>query len=318
VLLALEDLHWGDLPSMKLVDAALGRVRHLPLLVVGLGRPEVHDLFPRLWADRGVQEIRLGELTRRAAERLARHALGDSVPAETVARIVDRAGGNAFHLEELIRAVAEGRGDALPETVLAMVAARLDALGPEDRHVLRAASVFGQVFPQEGVLALLGGAPRAAEIEARLSALVEHEALERRAESRSPGDEDLAFRHALLRDGAYAMLTDEDRALGHRLAGAWLEAHGERDSMVLAGHFERGGEPAKAEVHYLHAARHALTGNDFRVRARSSRSATGSPSRRCAKTSCGWPRRGALITPPPSRASWWSRSSAGSRKTCWR
>src|SRR6185295_6368647 len=109
------------------------------------------------------------------------------------------------------------------------------------------------------------GAERAAEIDARLTALVEREVLERREEGRFPGEPDLAFRHALLRDGAYAMLTEADRALGHRIAGAWLEAHGESDPMVLAGHFERGGEPAKAVVHYLRAARQALAGNDFRA-----------------------------------------------------
>ena len=61
-----------------------------------------------------------------------------------------------------------------------------------------------------------------------------------------PGEREYAFRHALLREAAYAMLTDADRALGHRLAGEWLEQRGESDALVLAEHFERGGEPARA------------------------------------------------------------------------
>ena len=68
-----------------------------------------------------------------------------------VARLVERAGGNAFYLEELIRAVAEGKGDALPETVLAMVQAASSALEVDARRVLRAASVFGQAFWRGGV-----------------------------------------------------------------------------------------------------------------------------------------------------------------------
>jgi tetratricopeptide (TPR) repeat protein len=258
LVIALEDVHWGDVPSVKLVDTALGKLHDRPLLVVALGRPEVHERFPQLWAARGAQEIRLGALTRRAAERLARHALGEAAPADLVERIVARAGGHAFYLEELIRAAAEGRAEALPETVLAMVEARLAALDADDRRALRAASVFGETCWAGGVAALLGGE----DPGARLAGLVDRELLMRRAESRFPGEEEIAFRHALLRDGAYALLADHDRALGHRLAGAWLEAHGERDALVLAEHFERGGEPARAAPRYLQAAQKALAGGD--------------------------------------------------------
>src|SRR4029079_10041897 len=116
------------------------------------------DLFPQLWASRGVQVVALGELSKKASERLVRVVLGDRVKAEVVNEVVERAGGNAFYLEEMIRAVAEGRGDRLPPTVLAMVQARLDRLESDARRVLRAASIFGQVFWAGGVAALLGAA----------------------------------------------------------------------------------------------------------------------------------------------------------------
>src|SRR5262249_3589229 len=67
-----------------------------------------------------------------------------------------------------------------------------------------------------------------------------------RPESRFPGEAEYAFRHALLREGAYAQLTDADRSLGHGLVGEWLEAHGEPDPLVLAEHFARGGGGARA------------------------------------------------------------------------
>ncbi len=77
VLFVLEDLHWGDLPTVRFVDAALDDLRERPLMVLAVGRPEVHAIFPRLWVGRGAQEIRLRELSRRASERLVRQVLGD-------------------------------------------------------------------------------------------------------------------------------------------------------------------------------------------------------------------------------------------------
>jgi len=247
---------------VKFVDAALRNLRDRPFFVLALARPEVHELFPRLWAERGVQELRLAELTRRAAERLVRQVLGD-VDAQTIARVVERAEGNAFYLEELIRAVADGKGDDLPGTVLAMVQARLEALDARARHVLRASSVFGQVFWRAGVQALLGGV-RTADAGAAFDELGRRELLQRRPEARFPdaGDE-WVFRHALVREAAYATLSAEDRAVGHRLAGEWLESAGERDAMTLAEHFERGGEAARAVLGYRRAAEQALEGNDF-------------------------------------------------------
>ncbi|XXR64601.1 protein kinase [Sorangium sp. So ce388] len=146
VLLVLEDLHWGDLPTVTLVDAALRHARDLPFFVLALARPEVDELFPALWSERHGLRIRLAPLPRRASERLVREVLGDAVGAEQVEALLARAEGNAFVLEEQIRAVAEGRGEGMPETALAMVQARLEALGIEVRRVLRAASVFGETF----------------------------------------------------------------------------------------------------------------------------------------------------------------------------
>src|SRR5262249_26119418 len=105
-LLVLEDLHWGDAPSVKLIDTALRDLKDKPLAVIAFARPEVHERFPRLWAERGLSESHLRELPRRAAESLVRSALGEEIEPDKVSAIVDRADGNAFHLEELIRAVA--------------------------------------------------------------------------------------------------------------------------------------------------------------------------------------------------------------------
>ncbi len=259
VLLVLEDLHWGDFGTVRFVDTALRDRCRRPWMVLALARPEVYDVFPRLWADRqNVQEIRLKELGRRACERLVRQVLGDSVGTQTLELLVKQADGNAFYLEELIRAAAEGKDRALPETVLAMVETRLAWIPLEARRVLRAASVFGEVCWESGVTVLLGGVMGSTMVGEWLGKLVEQELLAIRPSGRFPGECEFAFRHALLREGAYATLTEDDRRLGHRLAGEWLEQHGETDPMVLAGHFERGGEGARAASYYLRAAEQAV------------------------------------------------------------
>ncbi len=257
LVLVLEDLHWGDLPTVSLVDEALRALRELPIFVLATGRPEVHALFPRLWEQCELQELRLSRLTRRAGERLAREALGEGANAATVATLVDHAEGNAFFLEELIRAAAEGKG-SMPDTVLSMVQSRLEGMEPAARRVLRAASVFGLGFWSGGVAAMVDE-----DVPRWLETLAEREVISSPREGRFPGEAEHAFRHAMVREAAYAMLTEADRALAHRLAGTWLEGAGEGDPRVLARHFELGGELDRAAACYERAAEQALYGNDL-------------------------------------------------------
>jgi serine/threonine protein kinase/tetratricopeptide (TPR) repeat protein len=257
--MVLEDLHWGDVPSAEYVDAALRLLRDRPLLVLGLARPEVHDRLPKLWHERAVQEIRLPELSRRACERLARDVLGDGATPEVMGRLWERTGGNAFFLEELMRATAQGQSAAWPETVLAMIEARLDALDGAERRLLRAASVFGEVFWRGGVSALIDDE----RVDERLRRLMEEEWLTARETSKLQGQTEYVFRHDLVREAVYCTLTGEDRVLGHRVAGAWLEAAGETDPRTLAEHFDRGDDGARAIRWYAAAATHALEGTDL-------------------------------------------------------
>jgi len=261
VVLLIEDVHWGDRPSVRLVDAALRALEARPFMVVALARPEVDARFPRLFAERGGQDLRLGPLTPKASERLVRAALGDRADAATVERIVARAEGNAFYIEELVRAVESGTGEEVPDTVLGMVQARLDALGPEPKRILRAASVFGQTYWRGGVAALVGEAPDA--LTEPLDRLVAMEVASRRAVATFPGEAEYTFRHAVVREAAYAMLSDVDRRVGHRLAGAFLERAGDVDPAVLGLHYELGEEPLAAARHHQRAAERALAGNDF-------------------------------------------------------
>jgi len=275
ILIVLEDLHWSDFGTVQFIDAALRDRSRQPWMVLALARPEVSEVFPRLWMDRqNIQEVRLKDLGRKAGERLVHQVLGDEVGSATVARMVTQAAGNVFYLEELIRAVAEGKDKEapLPPTVLAMVETRLGRLPFEARRVLRAASVFGQVCWPGGVITLLGGGQTATTAATAATAtmvgdwlvrLVEQEVLVVRPDSRFPGERELAFRHALLREAAYVTLTDADSRIAHRLAGEWLEQHGEADPMTLAEHFQRGGDGARAAGFYLRAAEQALYAADL-------------------------------------------------------
>ncbi len=254
LLVVLEDLQWGDLPSVKLIDGALRRLAELPLLIIGVGRTDLHDALPGLWAERGLQEVRVRELSRRAASELVQLSLGGSASKSEVNALVDRAAGNALFLEELIRAHSEKRSE-LPGSVMAMVQARLEALDPEARRMLRAASVFGLEFPRDGLAQLLGSV-EAEALERTVEALVAREILLRQGDG-------LAFCHTLVRDAAHAMLTESDRTLGHRLAGAWLAAHDEKNPVVLAEHFEKGGALGRAVPWWARAASDALDANDF-------------------------------------------------------
>jgi len=259
VVLVLEDLHWGDAASVKLIDGALRKLGGVPLLVLALARPEVHERFPALWGRRDVTEIRLPPLSNRACARLVREVIGDGIGENDVQAIVERSEGNAFYLEELIREAVERKGpassrcatlgQALPETVIAMAQARLERLEPTARKVLRAASIYGEVFSADDVSALVGEEP--SSIEGSLAELVEHEAIGPSEHPRADARE-LVFRHMYLRGAAYATLTEDDRALGHRLAAQRLEEKDE-DSEIVALHWLEGGERTRAAECLTHA-----------------------------------------------------------------
>ncbi len=260
VLLVLEDLHWGDAATARLLDTTLRNLRDLPLMVLALARSETDAAALAEWSRHDVPVIKLGPLPARAGERLAREALGAAATPAVVRRVVEQSGGNPFYLGELIRAVVAGRGHVLPDSVLGTVEARLDAEGGEAKRILRAASVFGDRFAPAGVAALLGGERGAVdEVRRSLEALSTRELV---APAGAVGA-DFVFCNGLVREAAYAMLTEDDRALGHRLAGDWLERTGHTGAMAMAEHFRRGAAPERAVRWYRRAAEQALEANDL-------------------------------------------------------
>jgi tetratricopeptide (TPR) repeat protein len=287
VAVVLEDLHWADAASVKLCDAALRSLRDRPLFVLALARPDVDAIHPRLFAGRGATRLELGELAPRACEAMIRALLPGETSGEGIERLVAQAAGSPLYLEELIRAASlpghaptvggqaprhppcspgKLRGLHFPGcatgSLLAIVEARLSAYDEQVRRVLRAASVFGQAFTDDGVRALLGDvAPH--HVRAALDTLLDREVIVPGDAGPGSGGAGLVFRHGLVREAAYAMLTDADRVLAHRLAGDFLEARPRKEAALLGHHFDRGGDQGRAARWYATAAGEALDGNDL-------------------------------------------------------
>lgn len=238
VLLILDNLQWADPASVELVGAALRELAEQPLSILALGRPEVTTLFPRLWADR-VQEIALGGLSRKASERLVtellrplqtlRGSAQGGLPASVLQRILAQAGGNPLFIEEIVRglqrtaAITPDVDLPTPVTILAMLQARLSGLERGARRVVRAASLFGDSFSAQGLRALLGP-DSADELDSWLRILREAEIIEKTTGVPASSEAEYYFRHGLLREAAYSLLTREDRCLGHDLAAEFQAA----------------------------------------------------------------------------------------------
>jgi hypothetical protein len=239
VLMVLDDIHYADQASIGLIGSALRELRELRCMVIALARQDSDRAAPRLWSDHAFS-LPLLPLSKRACERLITQVLGSDFPPAQAAWIVEQAVGNPLLLEELLHAAAHAQISTLPETVLAMVQARLERLDAASRRLVRAASIFGEQFWPQAVEEVLGGPP-AGGLDEALAELVAHEVIVPRRESRFPGQPEYAFRYGLLRDAAYEMLSDNDRRAGHRAAVRWLERQEEQDASLLTYHTERGG-----------------------------------------------------------------------------
>ena len=260
LLLVLEDLHWADLPSVELIDAALGRREGGALVVVATARPEYRQRFPSLWATRALTELRLSPLSRRAATRLVAHLGGDTLSEAARERVITHGAGNPLFLETLVRSGAEDA--ALPDTVLACVQAGLAGLPDAARRALRCASVYGAAFWTESVCHVLDD-PEDRETSDWLAHLGAADHIRRDPARDRAGGTAWTFDHDLVRAAAYATLSPADRRVAHRLAGDWLEVHGELDAVVMAEHRRRGDQPQAAIRWYARAAGEALARSDL-------------------------------------------------------
>ncbi|MEV4421464.1 AAA family ATPase [Patulibacter sp. NPDC049589] len=230
VLLVLDDLHWADAGSLRVLDELAGGLATLPLAVVVATRPRepgaFHDLLDRLRARAGAGYVRPAPLSASAVGVMAAEALpsGRATP-QAIRALAQRSGGNPFYVRELLRADAVDAGDAaVPDAVRRSVRLHLQRLGPEAVALARAVSVLGSGRTLRTAAALAGLDAEAAEAAADALA---------RVDVLRPGDP-LAFEHALLADAVRAELEPFARARLHRRAATLLHEHGAADDQVAA------------------------------------------------------------------------------------
>ncbi|XVU21527.1 ATP-binding protein [Actinoplanes sp. CA-054009] len=209
LLLVIEDLHWAGAPMLAMLTRLLARSAG-PVVLLATARPELLERDPAFAGAAGASIVSLGALTDEAA-----HELVARLPHDPGRRpeILARAEGNPYFLGQLAAHLAEGgSGTALPDTLHALLSARVDALPPAEKRLLQAAAVIGRNFWTEP-LRDRHDPDALAALEARGLVLART----------GPGREEYAFKHALLRDVAYAALPTAQRATGHADVAAWLE-----------------------------------------------------------------------------------------------
>ena len=252
VTLVFEDLHWADAGTLDFIDHLLEWSKNVPIYVLTLARPELLEKRPDWGAGkRNFISLYLEPLPEAAIRELL-VGLVPGLPETVVRTIVARADGIPLYAVETVRMlVAEGRleerdgayvpiGDlrtlAVPETLTALIASRLDGLAPEDRALVQDAAVVGQSFTLAGLAAVSGIAEEA--LEPRLRALVHRELLALDADPRSPERGQYAFVQALIREVAYNTLAKPDRKVRHLAAARFFEVLGSDElAGALASHY---------------------------------------------------------------------------------
>ncbi len=265
LVLVFEDLHWADPPLLEFIDHLVDYAIGVPMLVLCTARPELFESNPD-WAGgkRNSTTIALTPLSEDETGRLVSALLQDvTLPPDVQTALLERAGGNPLYAEEFVRMLTDAgllertngevklvtdRDIPVPDTVQALIAARLDTVPPERKALLHDASVVGKVF-WSGALASMGPAGEPA-VRDGLHELARKE-LVRPARTSSVKDQaEYAFWHVLVRDVAYSQIPRAARAAKHRAAAAWIETiAGDRvadHAELLAHHYVQALELARA------------------------------------------------------------------------
>jgi class 3 adenylate cyclase/tetratricopeptide (TPR) repeat protein len=264
-VLVFEDLHWADEAMLAFLQELIRHDAAVPMLVVGTSRPERHAGHPGFpGGGSQVVRIELAPLDPAAAAEVAGGLLDDGILApDLLDPIIDRSAGNPLFIEEFVRLLLDrdmlvptdgvlrlrdGATLPVPDSISALLAARLDALPLEWKAVLGDASVIGKVF-WAGALAEMGD--RSSEtVATALEGLVERELIRPSATSSMAGDREYAFWHVLGRDVAYGALPRGARGTRHVAAAQWIERRaGDRVedlADVLAHHYRTALDLARA------------------------------------------------------------------------
>ena len=278
LILVFEDVHWAEEPLLELIEHIAAWVRTAPVLLLCLARPELLDARPS-WGGGRLRAVtlELEALPDDEGAKLVRELAAELDVAIDVEAVLAKAEGNPLFVEETIRALAEqpdGMQQRIPDTLQALIAARIDRLPPESRRLVQRAAVMGRVFLR-GALAHLS--PDVEDVDAVLDDLLYRDFVLHEDRSAISGEQAFKFKHVLIREVAYAGLSKGSRADLHLLFAGWLrERAGEELVEILAFHLDQAtrllaeldgsappelAEEAAAEL--LRAGRRALSRESF-------------------------------------------------------
>jgi len=227
LVIAFDDLQWAEQTLLDLIEYLLGWIRDAPILIVCMARPDLLESTPGWLAGTpNAESIILEPLSEQEAETLLELLRGETeLGSDLFTRITDAAEGNPLFVEQMLAMLTENGPAstdlAIPPTIHALLAARLDRLEPEERALVERASVIGKEFWRGPVVELT----RTEEREAsgpRLMTLMRKEFIEPAA-SIFPEEDGFRFRHILIRDAAYLGIPKETRAQLHERYAGWLE-----------------------------------------------------------------------------------------------
>ena len=258
LVLVVEDIHWADEALLDFLEYLADWAQGVSLLVVCTGRPELFERHPSWGSGLANQTaIRLSPLSDTETARLVAALLDQAVlPAETQQLLIERAGGNPLYAEEFVRMLRDRelldelgglRTDAdtpFPDSIQALIAARLDTLPTDRKALLQDAAVIGKVF-WAATVGAMGDRPDH-DVELALHELARKELVRPSRQSSMEGEAEFGFWHVLVRDVAYQQIPRADRASKHVAAARWIETRAadrlEDLADVLVHHYEQAVE----------------------------------------------------------------------------
>ncbi len=261
LVVVLEDAQWADSESLSWIDHLLARSAGRPVCVLAGARPTLWRDDPSRFEGRDHVRIELRPLSRKQSRAIATSILGERAVGEAGEAIADsiaqQSAGLPLYAEELARLAAAGRDAGDAPTIEAAMQVHLDTLDDFGRDAAARLAVFGLVGWDLGLEAI--GVANASEALRELAAA---EILVEQAHARFPGTREFGFKHALMREVAYALLGEEALKDCHARAGRWLAKMSEDDASV-ARHLELGGEAVAAAGYLEKAARRALAAHSL-------------------------------------------------------
>jgi DNA-binding SARP family transcriptional activator len=258
LVVIVDDVHWAEPTLLDLLEYLVAFSSGHAILLLCLARPEFLEARAAWVAPQSNRSLLvLGALPEAEARQLVENAAAGELWSRTAARIVETAEGNPLFLEQLVAVGAEDGEGALPSSIQAVLAARIDRLEPGERALLEQASVQGRSFYVGAVADVLAERDRSG-IATHLVSLV-HKQLIRAERSDLPGQDAFRFAHVLIREAAYQGVPKQRRAELHEHLAQWLQARPGAEDETLGFHLGEAYR-CRAEVGRVGERERALAG----------------------------------------------------------